>query len=131
MHVHLYTLQCHMLATPVLPLPLLLLPPLLLQALIDKLDGDLEYALKHDGKMALEECENYQQARARVGGLCTVGVCVCVCVCARVLGDGVGVGVGGPCPIGTCMRACGGIGTGASVHDGASWCGAVQHGSAQ
>lgn len=34
-----------------------------MQALIDKLDGDLEYALRTDGKMAPEECENYEQAR--------------------------------------------------------------------
>lgn len=34
------------------------------QKLIDKLDGDLEYALRTDGKMAPEDCENY----AEVGG---------------------------------------------------------------
>ena len=31
------------------------------QKLIDKLDGDLEYALRHDGKMAPEDCENYAE----------------------------------------------------------------------
>ncbi|KAL4450230.1 hypothetical protein ABPG77_010899 [Micractinium sp. CCAP 211/92] len=39
------------------------------QALIDKLDGDLEYALRTDGKMAPEECENYEQARDEIKGM--------------------------------------------------------------
>ena len=34
------------------------------QKLIDKLDGDLAYALRTDGKMAPEDCENYEEVGA-------------------------------------------------------------------
>ena len=33
----------------------------MVQTLLDKLDGDLAYALKHDGKMAVEDCANYEE----------------------------------------------------------------------
>jgi hypothetical protein len=36
------------------------------QRLIDKLDGDLEYALRQDGKMAPEEVENYAEVSSWV-----------------------------------------------------------------
>ncbi|GAB4815178.1 hypothetical protein N2152v2_002224 [Parachlorella kessleri] len=36
------------------------------QKLLDKLDGDLEYALKHDGKMAVEDCANYEEVRNEI-----------------------------------------------------------------
>ena len=32
-----------------------------MQRLIDKLDGDLAYALRQDGKMEPDECENYAE----------------------------------------------------------------------
>ncbi|EFN52544.1 hypothetical protein CHLNCDRAFT_26745 [Chlorella variabilis] len=36
------------------------------QRLIDKLDGDLEYALRTDGKMAPEDCKNYAEVRDEI-----------------------------------------------------------------
>lgn len=33
------------------------------QALIDKLEGDLTYALRQDGKMEVEDVENYAEVR--------------------------------------------------------------------
>ncbi|PRW20477.1 DNA polymerase epsilon catalytic subunit A [Chlorella sorokiniana] len=39
------------------------------QKLIDKLDGDLEYALRTDGKMAPEDCENYVEVREQIKGM--------------------------------------------------------------
>ena len=53
---------------PTLPLPPASLP--CLQRLIDKLDGDLEYALRTDGKMAPGDCENYEE----VGQTCHGGL---------------------------------------------------------
>lgn len=35
--------------------------PAVPQKLIDKLDGDLAYALRTDGKMSPEDCENYEE----------------------------------------------------------------------
>lgn len=35
------------------------------QKLIDKLEGDLEYALRTDGKMAPADCENYAEVWGR------------------------------------------------------------------
>ena len=37
------------------------------QRLIDKLDGDLEYALRTDGKMAPEDCKNYAEVGCGAG----------------------------------------------------------------
>lgn len=43
------------------------------QMLMDKLNKDLEYALRQDGKMAIEDCENYEEVRKTLWFVSTFG----------------------------------------------------------
>ncbi len=61
--------QCRTFCIPALTIMMLCCVCSSLQRLLDKLDDDLAYALKQDGKMEVEDVANYQQ----VGGLARGG----------------------------------------------------------